>query len=95
MKKYFVFDQRLDLFVPIKNIPWQALSYDETKAVEVYWETERGKIPTKIKELDRRMEQLQECLSREESFEKACEWNDSLSSLASIVNDLWLWYRIW
>ncbi|QPC47225.1 hypothetical protein [Mangrovibacillus cuniculi] len=94
MEKYFVYDQRLDLHVPLKTIPWEKLSNDETKAIEVFWETERGKIPTKIKSLDQKMERIQEYLSKEESFKKACEWNDALSNLASIVNDLWLWYRI-
>ncbi|OQP01541.1 hypothetical protein B1689_04345, partial [Geobacillus sp. 44C] len=33
-------------------------------------------------------------LSDENDFERSCRLNSEIAELASIINDLWIWYRM-
>lgn len=89
----FQFDQRLGISVPEFALPWEDLPSREQQSVMLHWEKERGKIPDRIAELEKEINQLQDMLYEESRFDRSCELNDSISELASTINDLWLWYR--
>lgn len=55
-------------------------------------EDTRG-IPDRISELETQINRRQDQLADEENFELSCKLNSEIADLASIINDLWLWYR--
>ncbi len=57
------------------------------------WEQVRGAIPDRIFELEDKINQKQAQLSNESDFPRSCELNSEIAELASIINDLWIWYR--
>ena len=63
-------------------------------AILLKWEQIRGKIPDRIKELEHYINTKQHHLNNEEDFEVSCKLNSEIADLASIINDLWLWYRL-
>ncbi len=56
--------------------------------------TSSRKIPDRIKELEHYINAKQHHLNNEEDFEISCKLNSEIADLASIINDLWLWYRL-
>jgi len=94
MENHFVWDQRLGISIPDLNKSWEAYGKAEQAALLMHWEKIRGAIPDRIAEIEVHINKLQEQLSSEESFEVSCELNYSISSFASVINDLWLWYRL-
>ena len=62
-------------------------------AILLKWEQVRGKIPDRIKELEHYINTKQHYLNNED-FEVSCKLNSEIADLASIINDLWLWYRL-
>ncbi|WP_433751293.1 hypothetical protein [Falsibacillus pallidus] len=91
---YLVFDKRLGISVPGEYVDFDSISEKELEDFWLKWEKIRGTIPDRIQELDRMMEKLQTELSFEEDFEESCRLNAQIAELASIVNDLWLLYRV-
>ncbi|WP_211318536.1 hypothetical protein [Falsibacillus pallidus] len=91
---YLLFDKRLGISVPDECVDFGSLSAKEMEHFWLKWEKIRGTIPDRIQEFDRMMEELQTELSLEEDFGKSCRLNAKIAELASIVNDLWLLYRI-
>ncbi|MEH7425154.1 hypothetical protein V7151_00795, partial [Priestia megaterium] len=57
------------------------------------WESIRGQIPDKIQSLEKSINQKQTALEDETNFIRSCELNSEIGELASIINDLWIWYR--
>ncbi|RLQ97942.1 hypothetical protein [Falsibacillus albus] len=90
---HFRFDQRLGIEVPILINDWDDHSMEEKKEITFMWEKIRGRIPDRISRLDQEMEELQLLLSEEEDFARSCKINEEIAERASIVNDLWIWYR--
>ncbi|MBU9714648.1 hypothetical protein [Evansella tamaricis] len=89
----FTYDDRLGISVPVLETEWENLHYDTQAAILEQWESIRGNIPDRIRELEQSINQLQHQLNNEEHFEKSCELNSMISELASTINDLWIWYR--
>lgn len=89
----FEYDNRLGIAVPQFTKPLEDLPYQEQIQVMLHWEKERGKIPDRIAELEKEINVLQDLLYEESHFDTSCELNSNISSLASTINDLWLWYR--
>ena len=50
-------------------------------------------IPDRIKVLENSINIKQAQLSNESDFERSCQLNGEIADLASIINDLWLWFR--
>lgn len=90
----FVFDHRLGIQVPHIEEAWELLNTDEQEAILLEWESIRESIPDRIKELEAKILDRQQQLDREEDFRRSCMLNTEISELASIINDLNLWYRI-
>jgi hypothetical protein len=93
MKEYFSFDQRLGILIPNLEIEWTEYTEETQQAILFHWEQIRGSIPDRIAELENSINQKQAELSNESNFKKSCELNSEIAELASIINDLWLWYR--
>lgn len=58
------------------------------------WEQVRGNIPERIKEVETLINQKQYQLFEEEDFNISCIINSEIAELASVINDLWLLYRM-
>lgn len=93
MKEYFSFDHRLGIPIPNLEKEWTEHCEETQQAILFHWEKIRGSIPDRIAELEQSINQKQAQLSDENNFKKSCELNSEIAELASIINDLWLWYR--
>jgi hypothetical protein len=93
MKEHFTFDLRLGISIPNLNMEWAQYSEETQQAILFYWEQIRGSIPDRIAELENMINQKQAQLSEESNFKTSCKLNSEIAELASIINDLWLWYR--
>lgn len=92
-KEFFQMDERLGIQLPLLNKDWQEYELAEQEGIVAVWEIIRGHIPDRIKELEVSINSRQAQLNVEENFEKSCQLNSEISELASIINDLWIWYR--
>ena len=93
MKKLFTYDELLGISIPDLNLEWDEYTKGEQQQILVLWENIRGSIPDRIKELESTINRKQFRLSDESNFAKSCQLNSEIAELASIINDLWLWYR--
>ncbi|MFG6493863.1 hypothetical protein P8610_00755 [Fictibacillus sp. UD] len=94
MQNNFVWDDRLGISVPHLNKPWGTYDKASQAAILLHWEKIRGTIPDRIGQIEKHINEFQDQLSSEENFEISCELNYKIASLASVINDLWLWYRL-
>ncbi|QOR65836.1 hypothetical protein IM538_18800 [Cytobacillus suaedae] len=93
-KTIFTFNERLGIHIPVLSKNWDEYNKEKQNAVLLQWEKIRGRIPDRISELEREINQKQAELDNEEDFPRSCLLNSQISELASIINDLWLWYRL-
>lgn len=93
MKEHFSFDERLGIYIPDLAEEWDTYPYETQQDVLFYWEKIRGSIPDRIVELEDQINHKQAQLSDESDFGRSCQLNSEIADLASIINDLWLWYR--
>ncbi len=93
IKEYFRMDDRLGIQLPLLNKDWHEYGVAEQEGIVAEWEIIRGHIPDRIKELEVSINSRQAQLNVEENFERSCQLNSEISELASIINDLWIWYR--
>lgn len=93
MERYFVHDERLGIRVPCLNECFENYDLETQQEILYHWETIRGQIPDRIIELEEEINKLQMQLDEEPDFEVCCKLNKDIAELASIINDLWLWYR--
>ncbi len=89
----FIYDERLDIHIPLLDRPFEDYHLDERLAMIEKWEDTRGRIPTKVKMLEREIEGKLQEMNEESDFELSCELNGEIAELASRINDLHIWYR--
>lgn len=89
----FQYDKRLGISIPALNREWLEYTADERQVIMHKWEMIRGKIPDRIQELETHINEKQGALNNEEDFDRSCRLNTGISELASVINDLWLWFR--
>lgn len=94
MKEYFAFDQRLGIALPVIIREWDEYNKEVQENILFHWEKIRGTIPDRIIMLESQINQKQAQLSDEDDFNRSCLLNSKIADLASIINDLWLWYRV-
>lgn len=94
MNDLFVYNERLGIFIPTLIKEWD--EYDKTiqQKILLQWDHIRGSIPDRIKALEVIINRKQDELSNENDFAQSCVLNSEISELASIINDLWLWFRL-
>lgn len=93
MSYEFIYDERLGICLPRIHGEWDAYSEEMQARILFEWEKIRGTIPDRIKEIEALINEKQEKLGHEENFAASCELNTEISELASIINDLWIWFR--
>ncbi|MFC0187878.1 hypothetical protein ACFFJY_06225 [Fictibacillus aquaticus] len=93
MNDFFREDERLGIKLPFLKLEWHQYSSEVQEAILLEWENIRGIIPDRIKEIENQINMLQTRLDHEENFPISCELNTSIAHHASVINDLWLWYR--
>ncbi|WP_204416349.1 hypothetical protein [Bacillus tianshenii] len=90
----FTQNKRLGIPLPVLEMDWDRYSKETQQEILLQWEKIRGKIPDRIKELENEINVKQEMLNNESNFERSCQLNSEIAELASVINDLWLWYRM-
>jgi hypothetical protein len=90
---YFKKDKRLGILIPHVETEWSQLDNNIQQDILLQWEQIRGSIPDRIKELEQIINQKQHALNHEENFSVCCRLNSEIADTASVINDLWLWYR--
>jgi len=93
MSDWFVYDERLGIRLPRLEHEWDTYSKETQALILAEWEKIRGTIPDRIQELEALIVEKQKQLEQEEDFSVSCQLNDEISELASIINDLSIWYR--
>jgi gas vesicle protein len=93
MNNYFSFNDRLGIPIPDLQKSWDSYAHEEQQDILVTWEKIRGRIPDRIAELENMINHKQSELDNESDFPRSCQLNSEISDLASVINDLWLWYR--
>jgi hypothetical protein len=93
MKEYFSFDDRLGIHVPDLDLDWEYYKMDTQQTILFQWEQIRGSIPDRIADLERTINMKQAQLADETDFPRSCHLNREIAELASVINDLWIWYR--
>lgn len=93
MEEFFYFDKRLGIHVPDLNFDWNLFQLDTQHSILFQWEQIRGSIPDRIADLEKTINLKQVQLQEETDFLSSCKLNKEIAELASIINDLWIWYR--
>ena len=93
MNDLFVFNERLGISIPTLLKEWDEYESNIQQSILLHWENIRGSIPDRIRDLETVINRKQSELANENDFNRSCELNFEISELASIINDLWLWYR--
>lgn len=94
MSEYFTYDSRLKINLPQLNKEWNMYNVFIQNSILAEWEKIRGGIPDRIAEIENEINFKQHALDHEENFNRSCELNEEISELASIINDLWIWFRM-
>lgn len=90
----FKFDKRLGIPIPNLQYHWEDYETNMQQHILMKWESIRGMIPDRIKYLETMINEKQEKLNNEEDFEECCRLNEQIGEIASVINDLWILYRI-
>lgn len=93
MRYEFVLDHRLGIPLPSLALEWEMYTAEERSDILFQWEEVRAKIPDRIIQLESVINQKQAQLSEEENFVISCELNSEIHELASVINDLNIWFR--
>ncbi|MCQ6274389.1 hypothetical protein JMM81_05270 [Bacillus sp. V3B] len=93
MEEYFFYNDRLGIYLPAEDLEWSHLPEEIKASILLHWENIRGAIPDRIQDLEKLINQKQAQLSDEGDFKLSCQLNSEIAELASIINDLWLWFR--
>ncbi|WP_453994442.1 hypothetical protein [Bacillus nitroreducens] len=94
MGDYFQYDKRLGISLPLLEQEWEDYTEETQQHILYMWEQIRGHIPDRIAEIEKIINDKQEQLGNESDFSRSCELNNEISECASIINDLWIWYRL-
>ncbi|MFC3883231.1 hypothetical protein ACFOU2_06740 [Bacillus songklensis] len=93
MQSYFMYNARLGIELPSLTLEWEDYDKQTQQAILLHWEKIRGRIPDRIVDLEDFINEKQARLEEEMDFKKSCQLNSEIAELASVINDLWIWYR--
>jgi acyl-CoA reductase-like NAD-dependent aldehyde dehydrogenase len=94
LRYQFAYNDRLGIRLPVLYHQWEEYSPEERADILLEWEEIRAKIPDRIIQLETVINQKQNQLSEEENFVRSCELNSEIHELASVINDLNIWFRV-
>ncbi|MCM3715026.1 hypothetical protein [Halalkalibacter oceani] len=93
MSMTFRYDARLGIPLPVLSCRWEEIEPNVQERILLEWEEIRGAIPDKVKELEQQIEAVHAEMTEEEDFERSCALNLKMAELASVINDLWIYFR--
>lgn len=93
MEEYFSLDSRLGIPLPSLQKDWVQYSTKTQQSILLFWEKIRGNIPDRISVLEKEINKKLSELADENDFMRSCRLNNEIAELASIINDLWIWFR--
>jgi hypothetical protein len=93
MEEYFFQDERLGIQIPDMEKRWSDYNKSTQQTILFQWERIRGQIPDRIACLEKEINHKLDELSEENDFMRSCRLNHEVAELASVINDLWIWYR--
>lgn len=88
----FRYIERLGIKIPFFNRDWDELDKQTQLEVIRQWETERAKIPDRIKDIENEIIRLQDKMFEIE-FEEYYEIHKDIVDMSSAINDLNIWFR--
>lgn len=91
---FFMYDERLGINIPFLEHDWDDYTEEQQRLIVFHWERIRGSIPSRIFEIEQLINVKQACLNIEENFLVSCSLNSEIAELASVINDLQIWYRV-
>lgn len=94
LRNHFILDERLGIRLPALDMEWEAYSTDERADILLEWEEIRANIPDKIIRIETVIIEKTRQMSEEENFNRSCELNSEIHELASVINDLNIWFRV-
>ncbi|RTE09547.1 hypothetical protein [Paenibacillus whitsoniae] len=94
MNDYFQYDDRLGIDLPALEMEWEQYAPAVRIDILLHWEQIRGRIPDRIQKLEAIIIDKQNKLDVEDDFLTSCALNSEIAELASMINDLHLWFRI-
>ncbi len=94
MRYQFIADDRLGIALPLLQHAWEEYSPEERADILLKWEEIRARIPDRILFLEALINHKQAALYEEDDFPRACQLNSDIAELASIINDLNIWFRV-
>ncbi|WP_126427654.1 hypothetical protein [Brevibacillus marinus] len=94
MRYEFVYDPRLGIRLPVLHHDWEAYTAAERAEMIATWEEIRAKIPDRILQLEAIINEKQQQLEQEEDFAQSCRLTREIAELASVINDLNIWFRV-
>jgi DNA-binding transcriptional MerR regulator len=93
MERYFSLNKRLGIELPMLDKAIEDYDQETQHAVLFHWEKVRGAIPDRIAELEAEINTKQKKMNKEEDIHTSATINSEIAELASIINDLLIWYR--
>ncbi len=94
LRNYFTFDERLGIRLPALDMQWEEYSHTERADILMEWEEIRATIPDRIHRVEAVIIEKTKQMSEEENFARSCELNSEIHELASVINDLNIWFRV-
>lgn len=94
MRNHFVLDERLGIRLPALDMEWESYSDEERADILLEWEEIRATIPDQIIRIEAVIIEKTKQMSEEENFLRSCELNSEIHELASVINDLNIWFRV-
>ncbi|WP_396136212.1 hypothetical protein [Brevibacillus brevis] len=73
---------------------WESYSDEERADILLEWEEIRATIPDQIIRIEAVIIEKTKQMSEEENFLRSCELNSEIHELASVINDLNIWFRV-
>jgi len=90
----FIHDERLGISLPSIPLEWEEYTSEERADILLAWEEVRATIPDRIIQVEAVIIEKTRQLSEEENFIRSCELNSEIHELASLINDLNIWFRV-
>ena len=94
LERQFAYSDRHGIALPSPEKDWDELALECQAAILSRWETIRGKIPDRIRDLEDAIREKQQLLFEEDDFAQSCLINGDIADLASRINDLNIWFRV-
>jgi hypothetical protein len=93
-RPYFRFNRRLGIELPDPDMPFENLPRDEQEAVLMHWETLKPAIANRIRDFERRIEDLLFQIHLEDDWDAVVQHFDKITEYASCINELNSWLRV-